>query len=213
MCEKFPSNEVELILGKFPHIYFVKGSPSNEKNLLATQIERASKAVIFGSSEFNKDKGETNPDAENMFTYKAIQKYNPDIQIIIEMMIPKNLQFLNEHQSKIYSPMTANNDNFQYEMTSLYAAGEMYHSGIVDILACQAFYNPHLLTILQQILIGVKVENYQEMALYSELGLEQSNLLLREIPCNYVGESFEELFKHFCFEKNLICLGLYRYSL
>ncbi|MEL6802214.1 MAG: hypothetical protein AAFO91_00335 [Bacteroidota bacterium] len=86
----------------------------------------------------------------------------------------------------------------------------MYHSGIVDILTCQAYYNQHLLTILEQILVGMKQKDYVEMALANELGITQSNLILKRIPPDYVGLTFEKLFQHFAIEKNLICLGLYR---
>lgn len=41
-------------------------------------------------------------------------------------------------------------------MTPLFASGEVYISSIIDTLTCQTYYNPHILTILQQILTGGK---------------------------------------------------------
>ena len=39
-----------------------------------------------------------------------------------------------------------------YEFYPLYAAGEVYISSTIDTLTCQAYYNPHIVTILQQLL-------------------------------------------------------------
>ena len=36
----------------------------------------------------------------------------------------------------------------------MYTAGEVYISSIIDTLTAQACYNPHIVTILQQILVG-----------------------------------------------------------
>jgi len=36
----------------------------------------------------------------------------------------------------------------------LYSAGEVYIRSIVDTLTAQAFYNPHIVTILSLILVG-----------------------------------------------------------
>ena len=36
----------------------------------------------------------------------------------------------------------------------MYTAGEVYISSIIDTLTAQACYNPNIVTILQQILVG-----------------------------------------------------------
>jgi hypothetical protein len=209
LSEKLPCENVRNILGKFPKIIFIRGSPFKEKDLFRAKIRTASKAVIFGTSQSRKSRNAAE-DTESLFIYKAIKKCHPGLQIIIEMMNPKNIQFLQTDSENQDPSQCLSDDDFRYELTSLYAAGEMYHSGIVDTLTCQAFYNPHLLTILQQILVGMKQRDYVEMALYDELGITQSNLILKAIPPDYIGVTFEKLFQHFAIEKNLICLGIYR---
>jgi len=51
------------------------------------------------------------------------------------------------------------NDEFAYEYTSIYAAGEVYISALIDTLTCQSYFNPHIVTILQQILSGGSQNN------------------------------------------------------
>ena len=41
-----------------------------------------------------------------------------------------------------------------YKFSTLFAAGEVYISAIIDTLTCQAYYNQHIVTILRQILLG-----------------------------------------------------------
>lgn len=41
-----------------------------------------------------------------------------------------------------------------YNFSSHYAAGEVYIASTIDTLTAQSFYNPHIITIFQQILVG-----------------------------------------------------------
>jgi hypothetical protein len=50
-----------------------------------------------------------------------------------------------------------------YTHSTIYAAGEVYSSAIVDTLTCQSYFNPHIVTILQQILNG-GVDDGDELA-------------------------------------------------
>lgn len=197
------------IFGKFPKIFYIQGSPFKEKDLDRASIKNASKAVIFGATQSNKSQNVTE-DTENLFIYKAIKKCNPKLQIIIEIMNPKNLQFLQIESENGAPGQCLSNDDFRYELTSLYAAGEMYHSGIVDTLTCQAFYNPHLLTILDQILVGMKQHGDREKTPFDDIDIARSNLILKEVPGDFVGQTFGGLFQHYAKEEQLICLGIYR---
>lgn len=60
---------------------------------------------------------------------------------MIELVKSGNIQFLLE---KEFVP----EQQYRPELTSLYSAGEVYISPIIDILTCQTYYNPHLLTVL-----------------------------------------------------------------
>ena len=81
-------------------------------------------------------------DAEVIFIYKAIKKANKNIQIMAELVYSSNIEFLfpKEQHSEF--------DCQSYELTPLFAAGEVYISSTIDTLTCQAYYNPHIVTIL-----------------------------------------------------------------
>ena len=50
----------------------------------------------------------------------------------------------------------------EHNFDILFTAGEVYISAIIDTLTAQAFYNPNIVTILQQILVGRSDSNNAE---------------------------------------------------
>jgi len=83
-------------------------------------------------------------DAEVIFIYKAIRQVNKDIQILTELVYSENLEFL----------LPNNGTCSDFNKSTLFAAGEVYSESIIDTLTCQSYFNPHIVTILQQILAG-----------------------------------------------------------
>ena len=79
-------------------------------------------------------------DAQSIFIYKAIKKCNPYLKIFTEMSYNQNIDFL---QAKTNKKIT------DFQMSTLFAAGEVYISAIIDTLTAQAFHNNNIVTILQ----------------------------------------------------------------
>jgi len=44
--------------------------------------------------------------------------------------------------------LVSKRNNLPYVFSTLFAAGEVYISSIIDTLTAQAFYNPHIVTIV-----------------------------------------------------------------
>jgi hypothetical protein len=98
-------------------------------------------------------------------------------------------------------------------LSSLFAAGEVYISNIIDYLTAQAFYNPNIVTVLQQLLVG-RCDSFHrdfEKYLMRHFGdkITQSNLWQILMPEEMYGKTFDKLFK-FLLDKSLVTLGLYR---
>jgi hypothetical protein len=85
-------------------------------------------------------------DAESVFIYKAVKKCNREVQIITELVYPANIDFLMPPSTTSATTAAASENP---KITTLYAAGEVYSSSFIDTLTCQAFFNPHIVTILQ----------------------------------------------------------------
>lgn len=139
-------------ISRFPRVFLVEGSALQHETLRQAYIHKADKAVIMGhDSSIASDKigggNEINDemiDAKSIFIYKAIKKLNPTLQILTEIYYSTNIDFL--------LPKGKTHEGFNF--STLYAAGEVYIASTIDTLTAQAFYNPHIVTILQQILVG-----------------------------------------------------------
>ena len=120
-------------INRFPKIIYIKGSPLVIEDLMRANINFADKAVIFGQ-ELSKSNSkdiiiDEMLDAESIFIYKAIKKINKNVQIMIELVYPSNIEFL--------LPKEYQYDNtIKPDLTPLYAAGEVYISTAIDTLTC-----------------------------------------------------------------------------
>lgn len=140
-------------------------------------------------------------DAESIYIYQAVKKVNKDVQIITELVYDSNIEFL--------LPKYPYKKDYRY--STLYAAGEVYISSIIDTLTCQAYYNPYIVKILQQILKGASEEEDEQLRdmMKAHPDLTQSNLWQIPVPQMCVGRNFEFLY-NFLLKKKLICMALYR---
>jgi len=111
-------------INRFPGIFIINGSPLYEDVLLKANILNAKKAVILGHDTSSKiEINDEMLDAKSIFIYKAIRKTNPHIQILTELVYNTNIDFL-----------VPKKNNFSYVFSTLFAAGEVYISSIIDTL-------------------------------------------------------------------------------
>eukprot|EP00744_Colponema_vietnamica_P002453 GILI01003843.1.p1 GENE.GILI01003843.1~~GILI01003843.1.p1 ORF type:complete len:913 (+),score=151.79 GILI01003843.1:165-2741(+) len=198
-----PPDTVWRSICQFTGVYFILGSPLSEDDLEKANIKRANKAVVFSStiSRSNSTKEEMF-DAETIFIYKAIKKANPLVQIITEVVHATNMEYL---WPRVDLELTKTG----YFLTPLFAAGDVYLASMLDTLICQAFYNPHIVTILQQIITGDHSTNPIISALCNSTGLVQSNLWQIPVPRDYSNRSFKDMYAYLA-SRDIITMGLYR---
>ena len=199
-------------IAKFPYIIYVQGSPLLPENLYRANIMNAEIAVILSNSNIKSDNEESNNnqtlDAETIFIYKAIKKCNKNIQIMTELVSANNIEYLLNKTS------SDNEINDLYEYSPLFASGEVFTPSIIDRITCQIYYNPNLLTILEQVLNGGATnKNKKVLKIEKELDIPSSNVYLLQMPEAFIGEVFERLFNHLIDSNYVIPLGLYRKSI
>jgi hypothetical protein len=197
-------------ISRFESIILINGSPLNTEDLYRANIEYADKAVILEceNTKFSNYSSQM-IDSESVFIYKAIKKCNQNIQIMTELVYDSNIEFLLPRSE--LENLNKKNSSIKYEATSLFAAGEVYISSIIDTLTCQAYYNPHILTIVHQALTGGKnTSNFYLRGICENVGLKSSNLWQMPIPERFINKTFKDLFTELAETENLIALGLYR---
>ena len=213
-----PSPDLWSQISIFPSIFYVRGSPLVHEDLARAGIKHAKKAVIMDSTKPKDSSLKTSindrmVDAESIFIYKSIKKCNPNLQIMIELVYPTNIDFLEQgSSSREDMKMAKQTEEYSYEYLSLYASGEVYISAIIDTLTCQSFYNPHIVTILKQLLSSGNSDKnaLKVMGICEEADLKQSNFWQIPVPEDYQNKTFGELFNYLCIQRALIPLGLYR---
>ena len=164
-------------------------------------------------------------DSTTLFIYKAIRKINHSIKIITELLVSKNIEFLlpakylnklYDQRKKLYNnkaqqthSLKENDISSEYEMTPVFASGEIYMPSLVDKIIAQMYYNSSLLMILKLLLEGEKHNiKKKEKKLNNFFNLIGSNLFM--IPCEIKSESFGEMFKRMLTKNGILCIALYR---
>ena len=190
----------------FENIILIDGSPLNMEDLLRANIEYADKAVILGNNNLNENYDKQMIDGETIFIYKAVKMCNPNIQVMTELVYDSNIEFLlPDNELKKFDRLETN-----YVNTSVFSSGEVYVSSLIDTLTCQAFYNKHIVTIIDQLLTGGRNGlNHNISYICQSVGLKSSNLWHMDIPTKFIDKTFLELFTSFC-DQGIIALGLYR---
>lgn len=88
----------------------------------------------------------------------------------------------------------------------LFAAGRVYYSSVLDSLLAQAFFNPGMLRLLNQML---KPTPAAAGASSGSEGVVRGHIVQLPIPAGYSGSAYGELFEAMLAEGR-VCLGLYR---
>lgn len=189
-----PSNEVWESINRFPNLSYIKGSPKNLEDLYRANISNANKAIIFANTEKHGEDVDMS-DSETTLIYKALKRAHPGVQVIVEIVNTNNLKYLDSsHQTQDENTPKASKLNLfnldqrsrnleeEIELDPLYAAGEIYVSSIIDTLTCQAYYNPHIVTVFQQILNGGRKSNMIMLGITEQTQLKQSNLYQMDVP-------------------------------
>ena len=216
--------DIAIILGNYSNLE--KNENDNYEIIgKENEINNEEKKEENKSSNDNDDLME---DCKVLYIYKAIKRLNSSIQIITELLHMNNIELLlsakslkklykdsknvnpknNPNQTQI-SDENDYNSNLNYDLTPVYAAGEVYIPTVIDRITSQISYNSNLLTILNLILIGERPpEKATDKKLAQMIELPGSNLYL--IQCEQRNESYNDMFKRLLIKYNMISIALYR---
>jgi len=138
-------------LSNFSQIYFVQGSPLQDKSFDRVNIKKAKQIVILtpnvGSEQQNRRQQQENQaeeeedksskdqedllDAKTIFKYNIIRKKNPKVNVVTELINQYNIAFLFDNPL-LYHFMSV----YGYDQTPVFSAGEVYLSSLIDSLIC-----------------------------------------------------------------------------
>ena len=198
----------------YPDIYYMQGNPIKSEDLKKAGVSKAQAVVIL--SKYTQDNELLEMmDANSIFIYKAIKNESSDTLIIADLISSKAIGFIStlgdEHM-----------EIFGYWLNEAFASGELYISSMLDTIICQAFYNPYILNIISQLMLGESSFKFPDETLnrLEQLKYIKSSLNLykikevlekyrynQEVPASKM--TFKILFE-FLIEKNMIPIGILR---
>ena len=198
----------------FPHIYYMQGDPIKNEDLKKARISKAKSVVILS----NYNLYDSIIDAESIFIFKAIKKETNNTLIIADLISSKSIEYLSDITEQEI-------EDTGYWLYKSFSAGEIYISSMLDTLICQAFYNPYILNIISQLMLGesafkfpIEISNRLNQMKYlkSSLNLYRINFLLKKYNFsqekgNEVEEINYKILFEFLINKKMIPIAILRY--
>ena len=210
-----PSEALWAEVAKYPEVYIVLGNPLETRDLVRAGVLTLGRAIILVAGDsLGYDTDGYMRDADALFAYQSIAKVRPNVTIVCEIDDGRNISFLCETDQEMTRPKSSHagadnvNDNDaeqSFTMEAPFAAGAVYVDSLQDKLAVQVFYNPNLLRIIRELVVG-----QAEEATYPEPNVTPSHLTFTPVPARFHGKSYIQLFQHLIMTQMAIPLGLYR---
>ena len=211
--EEHISPEVLDDIHYFPHVYYMQGNPVKNEDLIKARIDKSKAVVILSKHQLD----DSIVDADSIFIFKAIKKEAKNTLIIADIISSKALEYLSditEHEI----------ENTNFWLYKSFSSGEIYISSMLDTLICQAFYNPYILNIISQLMLGESafkfpIEIYNRLNklkyLKSSLNLYKVDFLLKKFKYSEEEETDEINFRtlfEFLIDKKMIAIAILRFD-
>jgi hypothetical protein len=200
-----PSKHTISALLDLPDCHFMVGSPLEASDLQRAGINNASSIVIFADESPSLSGASISDalvDAETICIYRLARSLNARINISCELVEESNMSFLANMSSAA-----------GFLRSAAFAAGHVYSSNVLDIILCQAFFNPHIVTIMEAIVSAGSPINAEiwRSSMQSTIGdVRESHLHLIQLPAVFVGKSFDFMYRNLLLNQGIMCLGLRR---
>ncbi|KAH9312112.1 hypothetical protein KI387_027147, partial [Taxus chinensis] len=203
--------------GMFEDVYFVKGSPLYELDLVRAGVMQAEKVIILSQrshEEEIKDESDQSSIIEAFFdinniliaaTIERLLRPTRDC-IVVELQQEAAIHYLRPkfHMKKTMFEhgIYARNREADYMFSPSYIEGKGFSPAALNFLMYATFFNRNTVNIVEKFLSGgVNVAANQAFV---------GKLDQLPIPKGYVGRTFMELFLELLQDENILVLGLHR---
>lgn len=209
----------------FEAILVVNGSGLKESDIRRAGIFHASDVVVLADASANNQTSnaenskkhggnEALVDADAIFSYQCAKRLNEHIHVVVEIVQQTNVGYLDPESADV-----------NYKFTPPFASGVLFTSGMLDTLICQAFYNPRIIQILDQLINGQGLgggkdgtvtsplpgagDTHNSLTVSRKPPPRGSSLYQIKVPDDLESKTYGALFKYLA-QRNMIPLGLFR---
>ncbi|KAJ2588122.1 hypothetical protein IWW49_003136 [Coemansia sp. RSA 1797] len=230
-----PSSELLEDLQRFGNVHVVSGSPLSRADLARVRVHTASSAIVLANREewlsaaadastrLSLTGADTTATATadapallSVLNIEALTYSSADFFLSVEFIHRENMQFVGDTET-----LKINEVYGQAFLRPSFMSGRVYAPVMLDTLVCQAYYNEHLLEILQQLIFSHgNVTHALGLAKLRAAGVstkapeeadeDAAHVFLVETPRRFHGRSYGSLFSYCCFTHGAVAIGLYR---
>ncbi|KAJ2325205.1 hypothetical protein GGI00_005105, partial [Coemansia sp. RSA 2681] len=231
-----PSAAARDDLARFGNVHVVCGSPLSRADLARARIHTARSGIVLANREEALDAAadvasrlslagsDTTATATadapallSVLNIEALTYARADFFLSVEFIHRENMQFVGDTETVRINEVYA-----QAFLRPSFMAGRVYAPVMLDTLICQAYYNEHVLELMQRLIFSHgDVARALGMAKLSEAGIAgddaheeeeegAGHVFLVEVPPRFHGRGYASLFSHCCFKHAAVPIGLYR---
>lgn len=215
LCPVLPTADDWLKISAYPGVWVVVGSPMRAADLARAGTTAARCAVLFqqeGGAVSQSDtlQSDTLIDADAIVIYRLVRSIAPATEIVVELARLESVAFLNDE----IADLSGRGDSMTERKA--FSAGHVFTSSFVDVCLCQAFFNPHIIGIVEQLLgVGDRAAArawHRSRSIVSRLGKPlPSHVYIMKAPRAMVGKKFSDVFRMLCASRGILPLGLRRH--
>ena len=200
----------------FPDIYYMKGDLRKQEYLIRAGVGNAL-AVIILAKYNNEYELPGMLDINSIFIYNSIKRIYNKTLIIADLISINSIELLSQKSENL--------EKYGFWLNQAFISGELYINSMLDTLICQAFYNPYIVNIITQLMLGESAFKFTEETtnilnkdklLKSSLNLYKIKELMEKYKYENVEAiietnkiSFKLLFD-FLIDKNKVPIGILR---
>ena len=201
----------------FPDIYYMKGDLRKQEYLIRAGVSNAL-AVIILAKYNNEYELPGMLDINSIFIYNSIKRIYNKTLIIADLISVNSIELLSQKSENL--------EKYGFWLNQAFISGELYINSMLDTLICQAFYNPFIVNIITQLMLGESAFKFSEEItnVLNRDKLLKSSLYLykiKELMEKYKYENIEatietnkisfKLLFEFLVDKNKVPIGILRH--
>jgi hypothetical protein len=223
LCPAPPAEEHWLKVSAFPGVWVVRGSAMKAADLFRAGITSAACAVLYQQFDAAHEaddavRSDALIDADAICIYRLVRSVAPATEIVVELARLESVTFLSDVSAEMdaYSNLRSGSraEELLPSERSPFAAGHVFTSSFVDICLCQAFFNPHVIAIVES-LVGIsdarRWRKWNRSAAAQRLGAPiTSNVFTLPVPASLAGRTFGSAFRVLCVRRGMLPLGIRR---
>ncbi|BFI31359.1 protein MpBK2B [Marchantia polymorpha subsp. ruderalis] len=214
-------------VGMFADVFFLKGSPKYELDLMRGGVLQAARIVIFSSQGQPVDLGGAGV-MDDRFVNRTAAAYTSDIEnivvaanvqrlygnkavekVIVEMQHPNAFHYLRPHYKVPFSQFRrtdyTRNREALIHFGPPFMEGKATSKAMLGFLMRASFFNRNTVSIVEQLIKGGFASTRNGLSSDRQRILDHT-----EVPPACANKTFQKLYTYLLHEKNMLAIGLYR---